>query len=146
VNDEHIPQTAITQSLSTNKEKSILPAKKLPMGLMVKALSVVLLLAVGGYAAYTYLPEAASGDINREGSVAGVANVDEIRDQVSRIVEVSDSDEAAVYLVEDLEVARAQNPRFFSELREGDYLLLYSEKAVLYRPDTEKVVAVLPNE
>lgn len=78
---------------------------------------------------------------------SGVATSDEIDalvEKVSRHVSIKAGERPTVATVEDANLLRQQRPAFYSEAENGDKLLVWSDKAVLYSPRRDVVLAVLP--
>lgn len=58
---------------------------------------------------------------------------------------VIDSEETpAVATVQDAALLRTQNPSFYKDVTNGDRLLIWSDKAVLYSPSKDVLLAVMP--
>lgn len=63
---------------------------------------------------------------------------------VARHIIVKTSEEPTIATVEDPTVLRAQNPIFYQDAEKGDRLYVWTDKAVLYSPKKDKILAVLP--
>lgn len=70
--------------------------------------------------------------------------IDSLVKQVSKHVSVRTDERPTVATVEDANLLRQQRPAFYQEAENGDKLLVWSDKAVLYSPRREVVLAVLP--
>jgi len=65
-------------------------------------------------------------------------------ERVSRHISTPQGEEPTVATVEDPEAMRQNNPSFYEKASEGDVLLIWSQMAVLYSPDQDLVLSVLP--
>ncbi len=77
----------------------------------------------------------------------GVGANDEISalvEKVAKHVSIKAGERPTVATVEDANLLRQQRPAFYSEAENGDKLLVWSDKAVLYSPRRDVVLAVLP--
>ncbi len=71
------------------------------------------------------------------------AEADQIKNEVSQLIELPD-ETPTVATVVDVEKLKGQE--FFANAQNGDRVLLFAEtkKAVLYRPETKKIIEVAP--
>ena len=96
-------------------------------------------LATTGIAAWNYLPAStrvASGP-------SATASVADLVKQVSKHVLVNSSENPMIATVQDPDSLRSQNPVFYKDAQQGDKLLVWSDKAVLFSPTRNVVVAML---
>jgi hypothetical protein len=64
-------------------------------------------------------------------------------DRVSQIILVPEGDPTVANIV-DVDALRKQNPDFYKDAQNGDRLLLYSTKAIIYREAESKIINVAP--
>ena len=64
--------------------------------------------------------------------------------KVSRHIVVKQGEDPTVATIQDANVLRQQNPTFYKDAQDGDRLLIWSDKAVLYSTSRDIVLAVLP--
>jgi lipopolysaccharide export LptBFGC system permease protein LptF len=65
-------------------------------------------------------------------------------DKVKSILNVPDSEKPTVATIVDLAEVQKQNPTFYADAKVGDTVLIYSTKAVIYRPDSGKIINIAP--
>lgn len=109
---------------------------------------IFLLVVLAGGSVYLY---SEYRDVNEELSVlradpdaAVQKDVDELKEKVGRLTELPEGEEPTVATVNDVEAIRDQS--FFKNAQNGDRVLIYTEarRAILYRPDTDKIIEVGP--
>jgi hypothetical protein len=90
-------------------------------------------------------------DVNRELSVlradpdaAVQKDVEELIEKVSRLTDLPEGEEPTVATINDIDTIRDQS--FFRNGQNGDRVLIYTEarRAILYRPETDKIIEVGP--
>jgi hypothetical protein len=104
-------------------------------------LLIIILLAGAGYAGVKYLPLSSKGAT--QASAASAPSVDDVIKQVAKHVLVNLNENPMVATVQDPDKLRAQNPVFYKDAQQGDRLLIWSDKAVLYSPSRDVVLAML---
>jgi len=77
-------------------------------------------------------------------SQATAKEVRELVAKVSKHIVIKTGEEPTIATVQDPDVLRAQNPIFYLDAKKGDRLFVWSDKAVLYSPSTDRILAVLP--
>ncbi|MBI3331876.1 hypothetical protein HYZ99_02850 [Candidatus Peregrinibacteria bacterium] len=66
-----------------------------------------------------------------------------IIDQVSQLIALPDDVEPTVASIVDVEVLRSRNA-FYNKAENGDYLLVTTDRAILYDPDADIILDVAP--
>lgn len=77
----------------------------------------------------------------------GTATPESVRDlisQVSKHIVVKAGEDPTVATIQDVEVLKRQNPVFYADAQNGDRLLIWSDKAVLYSQSRDIILSVLP--
>lgn len=64
--------------------------------------------------------------------------------EVSLILFTESEDEPTVARIDDPDVLRQANAEFYKNAAEGDYLILYPQRAIIYREDENIVINVAP--
>lgn len=64
--------------------------------------------------------------------------------QVEKVLLVPDRSDPTVIEVSDVARLKKNNPEFYQNVEQGDYLLMYSDKAVIYRQKQNKIINVAP--
>lgn len=75
------------------------------------------------------------------------ASKEEIQALIARVaahITIKQDEGPTVATIQNADMLRAQNPVFYKDAQVGDRLLIWSDKAVLYSPATDKVLSVLP--
>lgn len=68
----------------------------------------------------------------------------EIIDLLSNVLLIESESEPTVARVEDPETLINANPDFYSKVVVGDYLILYPQRAIIFRANESKVINVAP--
>ena len=75
------------------------------------------------------------------------ASTEEVRDlvaQVAKHIMVKTEENPTIATVEDPDALRVQNAIFYQDAKKGDRLFIWTDKAVLYSPETDRILSVLP--
>lgn len=72
-----------------------------------------------------------------------VTDMESLIKRVSELILVSLEEEPTVATVQDAEILRATNPSFYKDAKNGDRLLVWTDKAVLYSTEEDKLLAVM---
>lgn len=67
----------------------------------------------------------------------------ELIEKLSSMILLPDSD-PAIYQINDIEKVRKSYGDFFKDAKEGDKLILYSDKAIIYRQSEQLIINVGP--
>ena len=76
--------------------------------------------------------------------VEGVAQELTLVERLGAHISIPEDEEPTIATVEDPEAMRQNNPGFYKKASEGDQLVVWSSLAVLYSPDKDLILAVLP--
>ncbi len=68
----------------------------------------------------------------------------ELIEAVSRHLSINTSEQPTVATVQDVETLKKQNPSFYQEAQNGDRVLVWSDKVVLYSTSRDVILAVIP--
>ena len=123
-------------SSTKNYGKRALKSFLLSRFLHVTSKVVVMLFIVGTafYGAYSFVNNTFAGDV--------VISKSEIVARVGKLTTLPTSEEPnAVVRVQDAETLRKQNA-FYQDVKEGDYILMYNELAVIYSLRTDSIVSL----
>ncbi len=106
---------------------------------------LVLLIAAGGafgYRAYDEQRKEVKRLSNPQESAK--AETEKIKQEVSRLIELPTDEDPTIATVVDS--TKLSNQAFFAKAQNGDRVVMYAKakKAVLYRPDTKKIIEVAP--
>jgi len=130
------------QDTNVNKTKK---TKKLTgSAIMVRIMVLVVVLSLGAavyfYAQYkdasSSTPDAVAAK-NAEESTQVIAELNDV-------LLLTDDTDPTVARVDDAEALKAANPDFYSNVKNGDYLILYPSRAVIFRSEDKQIINVAP--
>lgn len=78
------------------------------------------------------------------GAASEAADLRDVNARVARHIQVAEGETPSVATVQDADRLKAANPAFYRYAQNGDRLLVYSDKAVLYSTSQDKLLAVMP--
>lgn len=114
---------------------------------LIISLIALVLIAVGGYLAYS---RNQINKLKQENSrlqnpqEASKAEAEELKKEVSKLIELPTDESPTIATVVD--ASKLKEQAFFANAENGDRVLLFpkAKKAVLYRPSTKKIIEVAP--
>lgn len=65
-------------------------------------------------------------------------------DSLSKILLLDKNLSPTVAKVEDVEILKKTNPDFYKDVQTGDYIIIYSNRAIIYRENENKVINIAP--
>lgn len=71
-------------------------------------------------------------------------DVKSLVERVSQLIKINAGEQPTVATVQDADLLRQSNPSFYQDAQNGDRLLVWSDKAVLYSTQNDKLLAVMP--
>jgi len=107
------------------------------------AIILILFIAVAGALCYWRW----GGTFRQPTKGVATLSTDEINtliNKVSKLIVIKTDEKPTVATIQDADILRTQNPDFYKNAQNGDRLLIWSDKAVLYSSATDKLLAVLP--
>ncbi len=126
----------INQDFKEKKESS-----KIKTLILTIVIIVMFILGVGaGYLVYNRLVEKEdnnSKDINQQ-------QVEEILDELEEVILLPEGESPTVAFLYDIEELKKENGEFYKDAQEGDLVIIYSDKAIIYRRENKKVINVAP--
>lgn len=109
------------------------------VGILVVALAIVLV-AGGAYAAKRTTHRDAASDAN---VALTEERISELVAKVAAAVEVPADEEPTIATIKDAARLREQNPEFYGDAQDGDRILVWSDKAVLWSTAEERIANLL---
>ncbi len=82
--------------------------------------------------------QAQAGKTMEKGDIAALIS------RVSQLITVKGGEEPTVATVQDAEMLKTSNPVFYKDVENGDRLLVWSDKAVLYSVKQDRLLSVMP--
>lgn len=71
-------------------------------------------------------------------------DVAQIESQVRSMIILNPEEKPTIASILDIDKVRSQNPEFYANARNGDYLIVFSDKAIIYRAQQRIIVNVFP--
>jgi uncharacterized protein YneF (UPF0154 family) len=122
------------------------PKKSKVLLIIVLILLFFVIGAVGGYFGYEYLTSQKVYEKLKDPeyiSYLQEQQTEEILENLGSIILLPDEEPTMATLL-DIEELKKENPEFYKDAQKGDYLVIYSEKAIIYREEENKVINVAP--
>jgi hypothetical protein len=66
-----------------------------------------------------------------------------ILDRVKTHITVSNTETPRIWEITNVDLVKPQSPVLFKDAKTGDYVLVWSDRAAVYAPDTDKIVGML---
>lgn len=124
-------------SQDIKSQKSPITVKRLLTIILIIAIFVV---GVGaGYMVYNKLLET-----NSEKEETIDKQVTEILDELSKIILLPEDETPTVISIMDVEQLKRENEKFYKDAVNGDILIIYSDKAIVFRRREKKIINVAP--
>lgn len=92
----------------------------------------------GGRVAVGQNEQTPAGKPMEKGDIASLIS------RVSQLITVKAGEEPTVATVQDAEMLKTSNPVFYKDVENGDRLLVWSDKAVLYSVKQDRLLSVMP--
>lgn len=112
------------------------------------AVIILVILVAGGLAVKNSLaartPKTDTKVENTGGNIPADNDVQGIVARVARHIKIKQDEVPTVATVQDAEMLRKNNPSFYQYANNGDRLLIWSDKAILYAPSEDILLAVMP--
>lgn len=137
-------QRQTIQSNNTEGKKS----RKISRLVIVLVVIVIFVLGTGaGYLVFNRLTEkGVLGKANNPEYVSQIQKkqIENILEDLGELILVTEDEEPTVATILNVEALQKQNPTFYANAKEGDLLIIYSEKAIIFRRDEKKIINVAP--
>lgn len=117
-------------------------AHKVQLSLPLKVVLVVVAILVIGFVAHRLLRSSSSSKQSSSQSPLS-EDVPTLVNRVARHLAVKQDEVPAVAIVQDIQLLKSQNPVFYKDAENGDHLLIWSDKAVLYSSKRDIILAVV---
>lgn len=125
--------------------------RKLSFGQIFIIAIVVMLFAstvVSGAIAYAFYKEA---QVNYDSSAADAMNQTESADQYAELIGkvraavlVPEDEKPTIAAIADIEQVKTENPQFYADAQDGDIVLIFSTKAIIYRESAGMIINIAP--
>jgi len=114
---------------------------------VIVVIGIFLLGGGAGYLVYNQLVEKdVLGKANTPEFVSEIQQkqVDAILKDLNKLILITEEEEPTVATIVDVEVLRKDNPEFYKNAQDGDILIIYSKRAIVFRRDKNMIVNVAP--
>ncbi|MEO5928186.1 MAG: LytR C-terminal domain-containing protein [Patescibacteria group bacterium] len=135
------PRARSSVAAATESTPDVRPANRPPAFAFIVV--VVVVLAAAALAVHNMFVPSSRSMAGQEAKTTGDAQLDNLVQRVSRHIFVNTTENPSIATVEDPDALRLQNAQFYANASKGDRLLVWSDKAVLYSPGQDKIMAVL---
>jgi len=105
---------------------------------------IVTAIAVG-IAAFSYNDAQSAKEQSTEAvAERNLEETEQVVSELGSILLLNNDQEPTVARVEDPSVLQESNPDFYKDITVGDYLVLYPQRAVIYRSSERKIINIAP--
>ncbi len=126
-------------------ETHVAPGKASNKALLIGVLAVVLTVgAVFGVKTFISSSAASKASGSKAPGGKGTDEVSQLIDKVGKHILIKREETPAVATVVDPDSLRQQNPGFYKDAIKGDRLFIWTDKAILYSPSRDILLAVMP--
>lgn len=122
------------------------PKKKFPI-LTILLIVLFFILGIGaGYFAYDYLTSQGVLDKINDPEYVSQLQEQQIENTLSDLKEIMllPDEQPTIATLVDIDALKEENPEFYKNAKNGDLLVIYSEKAILFREDEKRIINVAP--
>ncbi|MBN2015703.1 LytR C-terminal domain-containing protein [Candidatus Dojkabacteria bacterium] len=131
-------KTSVETEEETN-ETSSKPQKRTKE--IILLLFIFLLLAALGVVGYLYIQERNKPEDTTQ---AATEEVKRIKEDVGKLILLPEDVEPTIATITDVERLREENADFYKDAENGDILLIYPKRAIIYSPSKNIIVNVAP--
>jgi len=112
---------------------------------LITVVVVIVIVIMAGLATYYFLQyrdlktnlQQATQDNNHQESSQVLADV-------KRVILIDEADEPTIAKVQRADTLRKNNPDFYKNVSDGDYLILYKKRAIIYRQSNSQIINIAP--
>jgi hypothetical protein len=108
-------------------------------------------IAVGSYFAYTNYSLKPNTPNPQVAGISQDQKVSDVVTKLKKILYIEDTKDAegkeerpAVAAIEDKEKVKKSNPEFYKNAENGDYLVIYKNRVIIYREGENKIMNIIP--
>lgn len=117
---------------------------------LITVIAVIGIFLLGGGAGYLVYNQLVEKDVLGKASSPEFVSeiqqkqVDAILKDLNKLILITEEEEPTVATILDVEVLRQDNPEFYKNAQDGDILIIYSQRAIIFRRDKNMIVNVAP--
>jgi len=109
---------------------------------LIGAFVVLCALATAGYFYVQYRDLKAKSNLSTEQK--NQAETDDVVTELKKILLISGDEEPTVARVDSPEQLKATNAEFYKDVQAGDYLIVYTKRAIIYRESINQIINLAP--
>jgi hypothetical protein len=125
-------------------EPVIAPPKSRPFPTFVVVVLAIVLVTAGILSLKHKLTKSGGPAENVPGQEVSQDEINSLIAKVGTHIYMKTDEQPTVATIQDVEMLRAQNLGFYRDAENGDRLLVWSDKAVLYSPTKDRVLSMIP--
>lgn len=123
-----------------SKKKRKMNVKLLPWVLLL----VVLAAGAGGTMYYKNRAEKVESDPSAVQKEKNQAETDRVLTALKSALLITETEAPTVARVEDPAKLKASNESFYKDIQEGDYLIIFPKRAIVYRENIDQIINIAP--
>ena len=85
----------------------------------------------------------AAADPMKDPETAGMTEAEDLITRVKRHIVVNEAETPFVATITNIDLVKQKNPYFYKDAEQGDKVLIWSDKAVIYSPGKDRLVSVV---
>lgn len=132
------------ESIETPSRATSGSSRMTPLAIAVVVIVLVAAVALGIKQTWFSEKEVSGSVAQKDAATAPAGDVADLIGRVSKHIVTKSDESPTVATIQDITVLQQQNAAFYKDAQNGDRLLVWSDKAVLYSPTRDMILAVLP--
>lgn len=72
------------------------------------------------------------------------SDTERVLSQLSNIILIDSADKPTVARIENVEILKKTNQEFYKNIAQGDYLIIYPKRAIIFRESTGQIINIAP--
>ncbi|MBI5654183.1 LytR C-terminal domain-containing protein [Candidatus Uhrbacteria bacterium] len=139
-----VPDIAPEESSPTPSRKPKGSARISPLTIAVIVIVLVTAVVLGIQQTLSRTSKGSEKAASPTASTSAPEGIRELIEKVSKHIAVNPGEDPTVATIQDIGILKQQNPTFYKDAQNGDRLLVWTDKAVLYSPTRDIILSVLP--
>jgi hypothetical protein len=135
----------MSDEVATTKEKSKkVNIKKPSKTVLIIGLAVLFVLALASSIYFYNQYKTVKNDPTAAIKAKNLKETEQVLAEVKGIILIESSDAPTIARVEDPVALQKNNATFYKNVQKGDYLVLYKDRAIIYRESNNQIINVAP--
>ena len=67
-----------------------------------------------------------------------------VLESLKKVILITEADTPTVARTEDIAILQSSNPEFYKDVQQGDYVIIFPKRAIIYRASINQVINVAP--